>query len=155
MPNHCYNVLKITGPKDELERFKKFAVGYNPWHNEGDKEEILCCANFVPPPPEVIKDYSNLGYNWCVKHWSTKWGCYNTDVYWCKMYNGKEYLQYQYDSAWCPPDLVFLAMSKKFPKLYFKNHGREAGMQYQTHFWVKDGVVRKDIEIPYSGHYGG
>ena len=145
MPNHCYNVLTITGKKQELQEFKEYAKGVYPW--DKDEQEELSCAKFIPPPQEAIDNYGKVGYDWCNKHWGTKWGCYNIDVQ-----LGDRQLVYTFDSAWSPPIPVIDAMSKQYPTLKFHLWYRECGMGFAGHYVLLGGKVQRD---DFSSHYRG
>jgi len=147
MPNHVYNVMKISGPLKELKAFKDFAEGKNPWSQQ---EQELCCAKFIPPPQTAIDDYNDFGYDFCRKEWGTKWGCYNVQV---ELY--KRSLIYWFDSAWSPPCPVVKVMSKKFKTLLFNLHYRECGMCFQGWLKCKGGEVLLDKKADYHGKEGG
>jgi len=141
--------LTVSGPKKDLDDFKSFAKGTDPWSE--DKEDILLsCAKFVEPPKEAIAEYSKFGYDWCKSHWGTNWGCYNiTGCY------SKRSLYYNFDSAWKPPLPVIKAMAKRYPTLRFHLFYREGGMCFQGHLICKGKKIIKQTESKYKGHCGG
>ena len=64
-------------------------------------------------------------YDWSNKHWGTKWEV--SDV---EMFQDSEYeAQYEFDTAWCPPEGIFYALKNKFPELTFSWFYREDGDQ--------------------------
>jgi hypothetical protein len=149
LPNHCENDLRVTGPKDELKRFKKFAKGINPWA-EDRKEELLSCHKIIPAPKEAIKDYGKVGYRWCIDNWGTKWGCYETDL----QEQDRE-LFYAFQSAWSPPLPVIKKMGEMFPKLNFDLRYFEAGMGFNGMYRIEKGKVVSDESGNYFGNRGG
>ena len=148
MPNHCENELKVKGPQDELERFKLFAKGIYPFGD--DKEEILCCNNFIPAPKEAIHDYSNVGYDWCIRNWGTKWGCYDIELL-----EYKDLLGYKFLTAWAPAKPVIEKMGEMFPLLKFELKYWERGMGFKGVLKIKNGEVVFDEEKDYAGMRGG
>lgn len=148
MPNHCENELTVSGDAKALERFKVFAQGNNPWDNK-DKE-LLCCNQFIPAPPKAIADYSNVGYNWCIERWGTKWGAYDIEL---SCSNG--HLFYAFLSAWAPPIPVIKAMARKFKALDFDLRYYEGGMGFQGHLRLERGRIVIEESGDYSGSRGG
>ena len=54
MPNWCNNKLTVFGPDEDVERFKKTAIGNSPWHTEEEKKNVLNFHSLVPIPPEIL-----------------------------------------------------------------------------------------------------
>lgn len=149
MPNHVFNVLKVSGPKQEVNRFILHAEGLYPW-DTANKLELLSCASFIPPPKDAIENYGEIGYHWAVANWGTKWGCYDID-----RHIGKRSVLYIFQSAWSPPVPVIYRMVMNFPKLRFSLHYREGAMGFQG--WVKGykGQITMNKDAEYRGCYGG
>ena len=157
MPNHCENELTIVGPEKELLIFKKRAVARSPnWQSEDtDKSGLkkldkLSCNVFIPIPASALKSFNDSGYEWCVKNWGTKWGCYDVIVS-----KEKGSLHYYFQSAWSPPEPVVVAMSKQHPLLKFSLKYWESGVGYRGVLVVKKGKILKEECYEYRGSRGG
>jgi len=156
MPNHASNMLTITGPEDEVTRFRKQAVGYGPaWDGEdpkvnGDKPKPLDLNRFVPVPVKVLnakKDassdaFNSGGYDWVCNNWGTKWGCYDTEV--DTAVDGTR-LTYRFQTAWSPFNAnVLVAMSTMFPKLEFELKFAEMRMGFYGCLCAKGGEITEE-----------
>lgn len=135
MPNHTENVLRVSGPKDELDRFERVCRGRSPQYAESEvdrklfgprREEPETCLTFsgVVPVPAVILlgTYDRLGYDWQTKHWGTKWDAYGPPEL-LRTENGS--LVYLFRTAWCPPRPWLRAAAAKFPGLRFELFARD------------------------------
>jgi hypothetical protein len=177
LPNWCENELTVLGPRDQLERFKIAAAGY-----EDEAEAIASnlspegCGRpldfnaFVPYPKEYrelderareyerqhgrhppFKDgFNSGGYEWCVENWGTKWNAHEV-----RLVRRKRSLVYIFDTAWSPPIPVVLAMSRRFPDLTFTLRYWEGGMGFKGIFKAKGDKILKDEHGGYLGHRGG
>ena len=82
MPNWCSNYLRVSGDIPELvEKFYHFAQGKGLYWDENgvgrvtdDKAETqaLDFAQFLYPEG-VDGSFSDVGWDWCIDHWGTKW----------------------------------------------------------------------------------
>jgi hypothetical protein len=151
MPNHCYNHLTIEGDNDELKRFKEFAQGPHPGDEGQDirvedgsmkrlppEIEPLCCDKFITMPEEILKK-DGAWYEWCIKNWGTKWGCYETIVS-----SSDGVLQYDFQSAWAPPCIVVTEMGRLFPALRFHHYYEEPGCDFEGDLIIENGQVVTD-----------
>jgi hypothetical protein len=100
---------------------------------------------------ELIKKYgSDNWYDWAIKYWGTKWGCYDVSfdpIY--KTDSGEYEMQINYSTAWSPGDdflMEYLAV-EDYKKLTFHLYYQEPGMGFHGFFFIKDGeVVEKGCE---------
>lgn len=121
MPNYVKNVVKVSGPKEELKTLKEFLSNKD--------EDKLVDFNKVFPMPEELRNASapndnaelKLKYgfsNWyefCNEMWGTKWNALDT-------YIAKELdkeIVYVFQTAWSTPEPIFVELFKKFPNLKF------------------------------------
>lgn len=125
MPNWCNNVVKIKGPKADIETLLKRANDaqfvFDP--EAAEATFFFCGAGwegnqwfsfhaFVPIPDELIE--SGDQRDWLIDHWDTKWDAEVACVSWSK--SGKiAYVDFM--TAWGPPESVIKAMREQFPKL--------------------------------------
>jgi hypothetical protein len=81
---------------------------------EGDASVLKHIAdnNFdfekLHPCPSGVNEY-----DWCVAHWGTKWTARDIDI----DYDGKEYLQLTFRTAWCVPHGFLAYLTLQHPSL--------------------------------------
>lgn len=80
-------------------------------------------------------------YSWAVANWGTKWNSYDFKIIREKRRN---YLVFRFDTAWSPPVPVFLAISKKFPKLKFTVLSYDECGNFACEGWFKAGNAEYD-----------
>ena len=117
MPNWCSNILAVTGPQEELERFQRQA-GFSPNTDQPEeKKRLLDFSNFIPVP-DVLLDRS-AGFEvveWQQENWGCKWGACDTML----QTVSPEKVCYWFNTAWSPPVKFLLTVSKQYPALRFK-----------------------------------
>lgn len=149
MPNHCANILRVTGKQDLLKEFREFAKGPGPmWDGKNGGEKELDVHKFMPIPDEVryakknnsSDAFNSGGYEWVVQNTGTKWGAYDVDVT-----EGKGQLQYRYQTAWAPFNAAVLeAMAERFPELKFEMKYAEQGCAFCGIQTAEGGEVGED-----------
>ncbi len=125
MPTWCRNIVKIKGPKADIETLLKRAndaqLVFDP--EAESAEEFICGAGwegdqwfsfhaFVPIPGELLKSGDHR--DWVIEHWDTKWDAEVACVSWSK--SGKIPCV-DFMTAWGPPEAVIRAMREQFPSL--------------------------------------
>ncbi len=163
MPNHVENTLVVSGPSDEVARFRKESTGLPPDYEQseterkvlGDKEvqsQILNFHSLVPIPDEVIKNGFNgknpdieSGYNSQIELWGTKWGAY--DVIETTKSAGKwtpvtekehdDWVCFNFQTAWSPPEPWIKKVALLFPDLLFNMVYLEEGMGFKGQLILK------------------
>lgn len=184
MSNWCENELYISIPdatdeeegKKEIQRFKEFAAT-----KKGKETNLLDTNKFVPYPAKYRKadeahrkaeeelstgrkeglvathdrlpkdGFNNGGYEWCTENWGTKWGICNAEL----VNDGDTYLDYEFRTAWSPPEPVVHAMSKKFPKLKFDLRYFEGGAGFNGILICENGEIKENKTGEYFGSRGG
>ena len=149
MPNHCENDLTVTGDKKELSRFKELAKGACPFPFENE-EQPLYCHQFIPAPKEAVEDYNNIGYDWCIANWGSKWGAYDVELQ-----EDEAELFYTFNSAWSPILPVVKKMAEMFPELTFDYRYYEGGMGFHGVLRIEKGKVVIEKQGEYLGQRGG
>lgn len=165
MPNHCQNTLRITGPKEDLERFQEESKGRKPDYAEespGERKEIresiLHRLNFhslVPIPEESIQAGYNgtlnpdvsSGYMAEIEEWGVKWGAYAVQE------NDREKtteLEYVFDTAWSPPIIWLDKVAPMFPTLRFDMRYEEPGVGFIGHYVLEGETVLLDEHREYT-----
>lgn len=159
MPNWCGNVLVVTGPSEDLIRFKEQArYEYESSYTDKDgkvtitKEKTEFSFNkFIPEPPELKDTVSPPPkpgvpdwYSWRCNNWGIKWDV-EADMYEGKGNDGKLLdLNYTFDSPWGPPCEGLLKISKIYTTLTFLMQYEEGGMGFMGQYECKDGVEIQD-----------
>jgi hypothetical protein len=137
MPNWCHNFLVISGPREQLERFKLQAAG---------DEQPLLFANIVPEPEGIHEREQTDGkmpdwYTWRCDRWGTKWDA-NFELPSVAMggpdaevsdssglIDTVETLEFGFLTAWSPPEQFVATASSLFPELRFKLRYAEPGWE--------------------------
>lgn len=139
MPNWCENTLIINGKEKDIKEFKEKV-------KEG--ENVLSNEKLFPRPKELKGEG---WYNWSIQNWGTKWGICEPTI----LNETKTQIRYAFDTAWSPPERMFLKVSKDYPKLKFTLRFWEGGMCFKGVFQVKNGEILKDETSEYNGGRGG
>ena len=142
MPNWCSNYLSVSGDIPELvEKFYHFAKGKGLYwdksgvtRNTDEKTETqaLDFSQFLYPEG-LDGSFSDVGYDWCVSHWGTKWNACDVACTWddnpqCKH---KFMVTYNFDTAWSPMSTELLqTMMRMFPSLTFEYEFNESGCAF-------------------------
>ncbi len=164
MPNHVTNNLFVSGPSDEVARFRKESTGLPPDYNQSETErevlgeqtiepQILNFHSLVPVPDEVLKNGFNgknpnieSGYNAQIELWGTKWGAYEviettkaSGERWTPVTEKEsdDWTNFNFDTAWSPPEPWLKAVALKFPALIFNMTYVEEGMGFKGQLILK------------------
>lgn len=143
MPNWCENKLVISTPNEkgieELQKFKKMAKrGKNP----------LSLGRFIIIPKELkntespnrnnreqmIKLYgAEDWYHWNLLNFGTKWDIEDAILMLEQPYT----LEYQFDTAWSPPDEGIKKIARIFKNLLFELNYYETGANFRGYLEVQ------------------
>lgn len=173
MPNHVINYLVVDGPREEVQTFMQAVKG------SGDFD----CNKIIPYPERFqemdrakaqwekdnpcksggpLDGFNSGGYEWCIRHWGTKWGAYESKLIYEDLES--EYfssVEYRFKSAWSPPLPVIRAAWEKFPKLSFELNYFECGCEFRGTYGTRaPDDDRQEREIfdergSYVGRMGG
>jgi hypothetical protein len=129
MPNYCVNKMEVSGQARFLERMIRFIRVDG---NALDFNKIVPC----PYKPADIYDFplgasipdQNVNLDWYIKNWGTSSNAIDTSVSKLKEDEKTEAatLTISFFTAWSPSIPITVAISKKFPKLFFA-HWYEEG----------------------------
>ena len=134
MPNHCSNTLVLKGEYTHRQEFVDKNRGFGMWDTAKEREYSALSFNAqVPCPKKHISKHkgnpSESGwYSWCLKHWGTKWDCYEESVD-----HQEKYTVYSFDTAWSPPEKICHALREKFHDLHISWFYREDGMEFAVY----------------------
>ena len=130
MPNWCFNGLRVSGPAEDLAKFKNQAVGHNPWGKipADEKPSVLNFHSLLPIPDLVLKaGYADAGFDWERKQWGCRWGACNVEL----IDESEDHLQYQFDTAWNPSVEFVCNVRHQWPTLTFLLDYDEPGMRFK------------------------
>ena len=175
MPNWCSNELDITGPQEDLDRFRDAAVGERPTYakehdinlpisdDDEDRHEVLSFHALVPIPEEILEAGYNGKNNALVQSghgaettlWGVKWGACGEIT----RYIGNTSLSYSFETAWGPPCRLIQTVAPQYPTLRFHINYMEEGMCFKGDYVQKGEKILLDhsSEVVYSdivGMYG-
>ena len=112
MPNHCENKLVIRA-KSEAD-LKLILDDIAP-HNERLDFELI-----IPLPED--EDW----YRWSIVNWGTKWNAYE-----CTMDISGDWVEFDFQTAWSPPEPIVRALGKKYPNAIIGLSYREEGCDFE------------------------
>ena len=140
MPNHCHNKIEIYGEEKDLKKIIKFLEG---------KDRCFDFNNVIPIPKELENTKAPVNepesfenrrlrkvhgadnwYDWKVKNWSTKWNSYEDSL----ENNDGDWITYEFDTAWSPPENVIFALREKFPNVDISAFYDEPGVQMAGYY---------------------
>ena len=142
MPNWCQNILTVSGPVEDVDRFMEAVK--SPVDNTD-----LSLGRLMPIPD----DQQDNWYKWCIHNWGTKWDVDAVVVSETITANDKipygtrKSVTYRFSSAWSPPVELFSTLidngDSKCNNLYFHLAYAEGGMGFI-------GVAEGNIEEGFS-----
>lgn len=130
MPNWCGNSLTVTGPAEELARFKTTVRGRGPY---GEDHEEQCLSFHTTVPQPKFEDNDEGWYHWRVSRWGTKWEASDP-----RLTEKEGALVYRFETAWCPPDAWLRATAPQFPELEFRLFYAEGGANFAGVMMAQD-----------------
>ena len=167
MPNWVYNRVQVTGLSKDLDKFKEHIkqepvfLSHKRSPDDEHKYEGFSFHCVITPPLDKYEEYmtehgngpagpiGNTKFNWYnfnSEAWGTKWDASNVDLT-----IGSSEVDIRFETAWSPPEPVFIAMANQWPTLEFEIWWEEEqgfGGEYQG----SDGVLTetKTWDIPES-----
>lgn len=144
MPNWCHNSLTVSGPDADLDSLLANASKTMPYingaatytHDEAERAPVVShfsLKRLLPVPEDLI---DNGGwYDWCIKHWGTKWEVQEETF---ARKPGKARVTFL--SAWNPPLAALKAVSRDYPSLRFSVAYDEEGGNFCGEECFENGV---------------
>lgn len=139
MPNWCENSLTITGENEEIRKFKE----ENTIIVDG---ELTLSFNLMVTLPQEEEDN---WYDWHVTYWGTKWDLSN-----CIINDTGNILNFNFDTAWSPPENWVIYVSPYYPNLSFELKYAEAGMGFSGRTIIQNGTKDEEEYGEYGDFYG-
>jgi len=159
MPNWVWNKLTVLGCASEVDRFIEQGRGYPvpyakpSYQSEGEHarwhatRKDLTFDGFVRVPDEIrMQAYDPHGHTWQRAHWGTKWDAHEVEV----LRNAPHAVTYMFQTAWCEPRKVILAMIAQYPACVVVNSWYEEDCSYGRTVGVL-GVVRETTDRQADG----
>jgi len=130
MPNWCMNRVEIFDTKENMEKFKEYV---------SDGDSLFSFQKIKPMPEELENTRSPSGepnvdlinkygvdnwYDWCTNNWGVKW-----DVGDVELEEGEDYLTYNFDTPWGPPNEIYNIIREEFPDINLSWFYDEPNMQ--------------------------
>lgn len=156
MPNLCSNYLTVAGDKDELDKFVQSIKTV-----KDGEETVEILKNLYPCPAELYEAKADFGktknthllekygandwYEWCNKHWGTKWGDYHTFI----QQQSETSVDISFTTAWGPAVSGLVKVSEQFPNLVFINSFEEGGMCFVGAVSINNGNIIHEAEGEY------
>lgn len=160
MPNWCYQVLTIAGPKedrDSLISSVRFDV-------EGEEQQMFSLRSLVPLDERAykqvtftradgttgtigafaeLKDDGFDGYSHACERWGTKWGDCDTEL----NLNDDNITEFTLSSAWSPIEKLIVNISVMYPRLCFCLAFTEESSAFAGHMIIKQGEIIEDVNV--------
>ena len=134
MPNWCYNTLTVSGEKEDVVRFRK----------ENKEKDVNNKIKDVPLSfIKAIPYKGNWNHEWCIKNWGTKWDVSDVETQLNEI-NDTD-IQYNFNTAWVPPEKWFRFIVKKYPKLYFHLEYEEEGIGFSGEIIAENGEIVEEV----------
>lgn len=133
MPNWCDNKLSIDGDEELLKKF------YN--ENRDDDNEL----SFDKSVPLYDDDDGDDNMK-RITRWGTKWDAHEVCT--------NEMGEYEFDTAWSPPEQWFIAIVEKYPELSFELLYSEPGMGFSGVIKGEDGEIYMKLHGAAGEYYG-
>lgn len=147
MPDWIYNDLRVTGPSEEVKRFRNSVI------KKKENKLLFSLEKLFPTPKDfdkegieesVLRKRYNAPdwYIWRIQNWGTK-----TPLTPCRINELDNGLYFSFDTAWAPINSWIVHIASKFPELTFRNAWLYEGLGGgDFSVWVEDGEVQDDEE---------
>lgn len=140
MANNTATILKVSGPRKDLNKFIKQANvggGFSFSNLFKIPEELLGTTSptrYVNK--ELIKKYGcDNWYDWACDNWGTKWDVYDSS----KLEIKGKIATCHYNTAWSPATNFYLKVSQDYPTLTFRHEFADEGGGFVGYQVIKNG----------------
>ena len=127
MPNYITNILHLKAKREILEKICP-------------DSKTFSFALTVPYPEDQQCKYADLelGNNWYIKNWGTKWNAINPSV---TMKTATE-ITLTFDTAWSPPNIWLQKIHVMFPTLRFHLVWVDEDFPTSGYIYTKNKVIK-------------
>lgn len=129
MPNWCSNTMELVGPEEDLNIFKNAVISSNP---------VSILETFLPLTGKM-GERVEWDYDLALETWGTKWPDSETQINNHSSVN----LEFNFVTAWSPPIIGIMTISKIFPNILFTLYYEGEGMEFIGQIVTKNGKVLK------------
>lgn len=136
MPNWVRNQIDIFGTIDKVKEFQDHIAIKPEFYSEGEGEHGFSFHSFITPQDMTVDEYKGTvsvtgptgavvgtsggnWYDWNIANWNTKWDACDVNIA-ISNTTMSEAMSISFDTAWSPPEPVFLAMVEQYPDLTFE-----------------------------------
>jgi hypothetical protein len=141
MPNDVGNSITVTGPDDEIDRLVATCFDVRVPGGQGDNEGHEFNFRAVIPIDdssiEALMQFPDTNVM-RVHHWGTKWNAYDSEI----VVRRPGYLNFEFNTAWSFPELVYRQLGRMFPTLEFDIAAIDPGA-----WWAVTGRVAGDDAV--------
>jgi hypothetical protein len=141
LTDHMYIGLTVTGPTDEVTRFRDAVRG----RDENGEAIIIDFSRLIPIPqgitdplrPQIQTDHDHVSYSpsWCERNWGASSNALSTEL----LEDSAGTLSVQFDTVGDFPDAVVVRMVADFPGLAFEGSAFENVEQFYMTFEGRSG----------------
>jgi len=157
VPNICENELSIYADGEQQEALLKkltkrleseeSVFDFNKlipspdWDNTPNEDGELPVIDEDAPSFMQVKKFPLSGksddrwYDWNRENWGTKWNAGNAEVYVCEY---GDHVQFKFETAWCAPVEILLALRDQYPQLQFN-------WFYRIEEWEDCGFLHREV----------
>ena len=119
---HTSSPARIFDTEDEVAEYVKERLGENPTPLRKQAVNGVMTREYSD---YLINTFgANNWYDWSYDNWGTKW-----DVSEVWLDDTDDYLKYDFDTAWCPPEGIYAFLVDKFPDVSISWFYREEGQE--------------------------
>lgn len=143
MPNWCLNRLTVSGSPERIREFMDKFLGYpavfsdSPPDDGDAKWASEQLHALYPIPEDILKaGFNAAGYDWCRRHWSTKW---DIKVIWKEVNVTGTQVTYDFDTAWEPPHQWLAHVCAEWNDLKFRLVYFEPGLVIGGEIFCEEG----------------
>jgi len=167
MPNNCYNFMEITGPNDEIARFKRTCVVFAAEQAHLDFGAIVPMPGIFyddpgeTPDPDALKNRERVetqkafearaleatgsahARDWVCEHWGTDRWPSDFEV----IRDEPNSYECKFVTAWTPPVGIWRKLGEMFPTLDFSLSGYDLLDSWGFRGAIRDGKLEL-LEVP-------
>jgi len=167
MPNNCYNFMEITGPNDEIARFKRTCVVFAAEQAHLDFGAIVPMPGIFyddpgeTPDPDALKNRERVetqkafearaleatgsahARDWVCEHWGTDRWPWDFEV----IRDEPNSYECKFVTAWTPPVGIWRKLGEMFPTLDFSLSGYDLLDSWGFRGAIRDGKLEL-LEVP-------
>ena len=133
-------LTKRVKSKESVFDFNKLVPSPD-WDNTPNEDGELPVIDEDAPSFMQVKKFPLSGksddrwFDWNRENWGTKWNADKAEVYVCKY---GDHVQFKFETAWCAPVEILLALRDQYPQLQFN-------WFYRIEEWEDCGFLHREV----------